>query len=361
MKYWILIIIAFVLFSCENTENKKIENNNLATKDTKTTTQKSIDIVIKEPQRGMLIKYDDSLKVSLSLTNVDSIQITINNNIVYTMQSKTNCILPHFKYQSGVNNILFTAYKKGEEIGTKSTYVVEVSNKKAQEYKVNIIKKYPHNVKSYTQGLFYTDNYLYEGTGQYGESSLSKLDLQKNELIQSYNLPKNVFGEGIVRYKDKIYQLTWQSKIAYEYDFKTFSKIKDFSYDTEGWGITNYDKERLIMSDGSSSLYIIEPETFSVISQFQVVDNLGPITYLNELEMINGKIWANVYLTNTIVIINPKTGFVEQKLDLKDLVPNTYANANDNVLNGIAYDKKKNKIYVTGKRWPVLYEIEIKK
>jgi len=134
--------------------------------------------------------------------------------------------------------------------------------------------------------------------------------------------------------------------------------LHEFQYETEGWGITNYG-ENLIMSDGTQNLYIIEPESFSVLDKLQVTDNIGPIHNLNELEWINGKIWANVYLSNTIVIIDPKTGFVEKKLDLTDLVPSTFANANDNVLNGIAYDKEADKIYVTGKRWPILYEIKI--
>ena len=356
MRYWIWALALVFLFSCENTEKKQQTKN--TSKANKSVT-KSIDISIQQPQRGTLVKYNDSLKIAFSVEDVDSVQIEIADEFVFTAKNTKSYTVPHFQYQSGVNNILLTAYQNGKQVGTKSTYVVEVSDKKPEEHTVKVIKKYPHNVKAYTQGLFYFDNYLYEGTGQYGESSLSKLNLQKDELIQSYSLAKNVFGEGIVKYKDKIYQLTWQSKVAYEYDFKTFTRIKEFPYETEGWGITNYDEESLIMSDGSSTLYIIEPETFSVISQFQVVDDLGPITYLNELEMIKGKIWANVYLTNIIVIINPKTGFVEQKLNLENLVPNTYANANDNVLNGIAYDEKNDKIFVTGKRWPVLYEIKI--
>jgi len=356
MKYLAGFFFLLLFFSCENSNKKP----NTLKKEKNTVSKVSTTINISQPQKGAIVKYNDSLSIVAS-AQADSIQIEIDNQQVATLTTNKNYTLPHFTYSSGVNNIRFVAYKNGEKTGEKSTYVVEVSNKKPEEHTVKIIKTYPHDVKAYTQGLFYFDNYLYQGTGQYGESSLQKIDLQKNELIQSYNLPKDVFGEGIVKYKNKILQLTWQSKIAYEYDFKTFTKIKEFSYDTEGWGITNYDDENLIMSDGSSSLYIIEPETFSVISQFQVVDDLGPITYLNELEMINGKIWANIYLTNTIIIINPQTGFVEQKLNLEDLVPNTYANANDNVLNGIAYDQDKNKIYVTGKRWPVLYEIKINK
>lgn len=239
-----------------------------------------------------------------------------------------------------------------------TTHIIVVSGQKATKKIVKKVKEYPHDVTAYTQGLIFTSGFLYEGTGQPRESMLKKINLEKNELIQSYNLPGEVFGEGIVLRNNKIYQLTWQSRRAFVYDINTFKLIHEFQYDTEGWGITNY-KDNLIMSDGTQNLYIIDPESFSVIDQLQVSNDIGPVNNLNELEWINGKIWANVYLTNTIVVIDPETGFVENELDLAHLVPDTYANPHDNVLNGIAYDKKKNRIFVTGKRWPVLYEIKV--
>ncbi len=358
MKYIIIISLSFLMFtSCtEQTVGVKnlAEETELETNTTKY--QSKIDIV--QPEAGKVFKRGQSLFVKLNILEderqIDSLEYFINNKKISLKQDSISTK----DFRSGRNFITVKSHNSDGSTDNASTYVMVLSDFIPETRKVKFIKKFPHDVTAYTQGLIYTNGFLYEGTGQYRESLLKKIDLENNELIQSYNLPKEVFGEGIVEHKGKIYQITWQSKRAFVYDLKTFNLIHEFQYDTEGWGITNYE-DNLIMSDGTQNLYILDPESFVVIDQLQVTDNVGPINNLNELEWINGKIWANVYLTNTIVIIDPRTGFVEQKLDLTNLVPDTYANAHDNVLNGIAYDKKKDKIYVTGKRWPVLYEITI--
>ncbi len=353
----ISLALTVLLASCtDNTEtNKKVK--------TETVKEKNLDkyqakFDIEQPRAGKVLTRGQSFFVKLNILEdgreIDSVQYFVNDKPYLLIEDSISTK----DFKAGKNTITVKSFNSDGSKDIQSTEVKVISNIKPETKYPKLIKKYPHDVTAYTQGLIYVDGFMYEGTGQYRESMLKKIDLSKNELIQSYNLPKEVFGEGIVEHNGKIYQLTWQAHRAFEYDLKTFDLIHEFQYDTEGWGITNYG-DNLIMSDGTQNLYILDPESFSTIDQLQVYDNVGPINNLNELEWINGKIWANVYLSNTIVIIDPKTGFVEQKLDLTNFVPDTYANPHDNVLNGIAYDQKANKIYVTGKRWPVLYEIKI--
>jgi len=346
-----------VVSSCSEADNSKVkQGEKKQEKEAKVTYQQKFDIT--QPKPGKVINRGDSVDVELSFLDdtrtVDSIKYFVNNQEIKLVNNKI--VTNNFK--SGINTIKIQSFNNDNSKDNISTHVIVLSDFTPKVRKLKVINKFEHNVTAYTQGLLFADGHLYEGTGQYGESMLKKLNLEKNSLIQSYNIPREVFGEGIVLHNKKIYQLTWQSRRVFVYDLESFSLLNEFHYDTEGWGITNFG-ENLIMSDGTQNLMIIEPESFSVIDRLQVTDNVGPITNLNELEWINGEIWANVYLTNTIVIIDPNTGFVKEKLDLTDLVPDKFANPHDNVLNGIAYDNKTGNIYVTGKRWPVLYQVEI--
>ncbi len=356
MKYVSILLIALFLYSCQN-EVKKEQSSLSETPKTELKTAPKFKLLFLSPQKGKVIKSGTDLKVTVQLSDTtltpDSIHYFLNDKPVDLQGGVLSAEL----FKSGQNRVKSLAFVKDKKVSS-DTYIMVISNTAPQKYKVKVEKTYPHDVTAYTQGLIFTKGFLYEGTGQHQESMLKKINLKKNELIQSYNLPREVFGEGIVLHKDKIYQLTWQSRRAFVYDLKTFAMVHEFEYYTEGWGITNY-YDNLIMSDGTQNLYILNPESFSVVDKLQVTNNTGPVNHLNELEWIDGKIWANVYLTNTIVVINPKTGFVEKELDLSNLVPDTYANPYDNVLNGIAYDADAEKIYVTGKRWPVLYEISV--
>ena len=217
-----------------------------------------------------------------------------------------------------------------------------------------IVHTYPHDPSSYTQGLIFQDGFLYEGTGQYGQSLLRKVDLSTGKVLQQVKLPDAYFGEGIVLWKDKIIQLTWKSRIGFVYDLATFRQLRTFTYSREGWGIT-HDGKRLIMSDGSSTLFFWDPETLKEIGRLDVDDKGNPVTYLNELEYIHGEIYANVWQTDRIARISPKTGHVVSWIDLRGLrsgMPDA------EVLNGIAYDAKQNRLFVTGKLWPKLFEIQ---
>ena len=225
------------------------------------------------------------------------------------------------------------------------------------EYSYTIVNAYPHDASAFTQGLLYENGVLYESTGLYVNSSLRRVELETGEILQAYAVPPQYFGEGIALFDDKVIQLTWQSKKGFVYDESSFELLQEFNYSTEGWGIT-YDGSRLIMSDGTSTLYFLDPETFKKIGQVEVCDTGGSVDRLNELEYIKGNVYANIWLEEKIVIINPQTGQVEGWINMTGLQQMETQEAN-NVLNGIAYDAKADRLFVTGKRWSQLFEIKL--
>ena len=223
-------------------------------------------------------------------------------------------------------------------------------------YTYEVINVYRHDSNAFTQGLVIEDGVLYEGTGLTGESTLRRVDLETGDILQIHELPSNLFGEGITVFGDSVIQLTWQSHKGFVYDKDSFDLLQEFSYPTEGWGITT-DGNRLIMSDGTANLYFLDPETFEKIGQVEVHDN-GTVTNLNELEYINGKVYANIWLTDKIAIIDPNTGQVTGWIDLTGIY--TQENSNpDSVLNGIAYDAEGERLFVTGKFWSQLFQIKL--
>jgi len=225
-------------------------------------------------------------------------------------------------------------------------------------YTYEVVHSYPHDSSAFTQGLVFHDGVLYESTGISGQSTLRKVDLETGEAILVHPLPPQYFGEGITLYKDRIIQLTWQSKVGFIYDKDSFRVLGGFTYGTEGWGITT-DGERLIMSDGTSCLYLLHPDTFEEIGRIEVKDGAKPISRLNELEYIQGSIYANVWQTDTIAIISPQTGQVTGWIDLTGLPAETDRTGREDVLNGIAYDAEGKRLFVTGKLWSKLYEIRL--
>lgn len=225
-------------------------------------------------------------------------------------------------------------------------------------YTYRVIESYPHSTDSYTQGLLFADGVMWEGTGEYGHSRLQRIDLETGRTDVVATLPRSEFGEGIALLDGKIYQLTWENNKAYVYDAATGRQLRTFAYAGEGWGLTT-DGERLYMSDGSEYLRILDPETFRVQRSVPVTFRGASVQLLNELEWIDGKIWANVYVTDQIVIIDPASGIVEGVIDLRGLLPDEEIAPDTDVLNGIAYDAASERIFVTGKRWSKLFEIEI--
>jgi len=232
------------------------------------------------------------------------------------------------------------------------------SNSNAIIYTYNVVNTYPHDRTAFTQGLVFEDDVLYEGTGQYGHSTLRRVELETGDVLQIRELSDQFFGEGITIYGDEVIQITWQSNVGFVYDKNSFELLQQFNYATEGWGIT-HDGTRLIMSDGTSTLHFLDPQTFEEIGQLEVFDNDGPVTKLNELEYIQGEIYANVWQTDWVARIAPETGQVVGWVELGGLLTAEDLSEPVDVLNGIAYDAKTDRLFVTGKLWPKLFEIEL--
>ena len=224
-------------------------------------------------------------------------------------------------------------------------------------YGYRVIATYPHDPNAFTQGLVYYQGDFYESTGLRGRSSLRKVDLETGDILQIRKLPDAYFGEGLALFDDKLYQLTWQSHTGFIYDRASFDLLTTFHYPTEGWGLTHNGWE-LIMSDGTPTLYFLDPNTLGVLRQVAVADENGPVWKLNELEYIDGAVYANVWQTDRIARIDPDTGRVTAWIDLTGLLP-PEDRPGANVLNGIAWDEQGGRLFVTGKLWPKLFQIEL--
>jgi len=221
-----------------------------------------------------------------------------------------------------------------------------------------VIKAYPHDAGAYTQGLIYRDGFLFESTGLNGRSSLRKVKLETGEVVQQRQVDAAHFAEGLADWKDQLVQLTWQSNVAFVYDLVSFAPRRTLSYSGEGWGLTS-DGKRFILSDGSDQLRFLDPETFREIGRVAVTDGKTRIRDLNELEYIRGEVYANVWHTDRIARIAPDTGRVVGWIDLQGIMSSGYKLESEAVLNGIAHDRAGNRLFVTGKLWPRLFEIEV--
>ena len=230
-------------------------------------------------------------------------------------------------------------------------------------YTYSIVKTYPHDTSSFTEGLWYSEGLIYEssgsGNGPDYVSTLRQVNLTTGQVIKEYTLPIQYFGEGIAVIGDKIIQLTWLSNVGFIYDKDTFALLGNFTFPTQGWGLT-YDGKELIMSDGSNNLYLLNATTFQRVGEIRVHDGYSNVTMINSLDYINGDIYANIWMTNKIAIINPETGQVKAWVDLTGLPASVASKTNENaVLNGIAYDQQNDRLYVTGKDWSSLYQIKL--
>jgi glutaminyl-peptide cyclotransferase len=225
-------------------------------------------------------------------------------------------------------------------------------------YGYRVVQAYPHDPKAFTQGLIYLGGYLYESTGLNGHSSLRKVDLPTGTVLQRYDLSEQFFGEGLTNWGNTLIQLTWKAQTGFVYDRSTFRLLRTFHYDGEGWGLTQ-DGAHVILSDGSSSLRFLDPQSFQEVKHIVVSDGGVEVHDLNELEYVRGHIYANVWQTDLIAIISPKDGSVVGWIDLTGLRPASVRGNADAVLNGIAFDAARNRLFVTGKLWPKLFEIQL--
>lgn len=288
----------------------------------------------------------------------DSIQVYTGSGWIGTVQTTDDFKLNTLELNPGIHSLRTRFYKDGKMTGTGSSQFLLLSDIIPTRYTFRIKKSYPHDKTAYTQGFEFHNGYFFEGTGTEGKSSLRKVDVNTGEVLKFRSLPAELFGEGITRIGSQIFQVTYRSQVGFVYDAESFDVLRKIYYQNkEGWGLTNNGKE-IIMSDGTNKLFFMDTVYFSPQRTLSVYDNEREVGMLNELEFINGRIYANRYLTDEIVIIDPESGKVEGKIDLTGILPQKERDASTDVLNGIAYDREGDRIFVTGKNWPKVYQVE---
>jgi glutaminyl-peptide cyclotransferase len=316
------------------------------------------------PMEGETFRCGDSVHITMkiqhdSLPFFDSVTVSSGSYGRQVYRSGFESLYWKSSQARTGNNILKISLYKRSQKETHTVNLTLLSDIIPAVYKYKVIRQYPHDKDAYTEGLIYDNGLLYESTGPEGKSSLRIVTLKTGIPERRLNLDNEFFGEGIAIFKDQIYQLTYKTQVGFIYNKESLDLIRRFDYPIkEGWGLTS-DGQRLIMSDGSARLYFMEPEYFTQVDQVEVFDNNGMINNLNELEFIKGKVLANIWYKSTIVIIDPANGKITGTIDLEKLMPPEYYEDSNKVLNGIAYNPSNGHIYVTGKNWTVLYELEI--
>ena len=365
----IKVLISFLLFallSCNDSNKPNNENEHTNTTINVENEQKTnikLEIATTNKTKTEFVIGDEITFVvkQIDTNKIDSVQFFINNQFLETVASLPAQIKWNStKTKTGKNSFEARVLSHAGNETWKYTFF-QLSDIQPKQYSYEIINAFPHDRSAYTQGLVYEDGFLYEATGLRGESTIRKVQLGTGEVIQAYTLPRDIFGEGITILNDKIIQLSYQSYLGFVYDKKSFSLLTKFNYPKpiEGWGLTNNGKD-LIMSDGTHNIYFIDPVSYSEIQKLEVYDNKGPVKKLNELELINGELWANIYTTDKIVKIDIETGKVLAYIDLTGILAQRDYERDTDVLNGIAYDKINKRVFVTGKKWPKLFEIKLK-
>jgi len=317
--------------------------------------------IINAPEK---IQTNQELTISVSEKNnkaIDSVQFLIDDKKVKSGQTSATLKINQYKLGKHiVTAIIFYANETAKV--TETVYFLADSAPEIYTYK--IVNTYPHDKGAYTQGLEFLNGFLYEGTGKKGSSSIRKVDLKTGKVLQQKDIDEQYFGEGITIFNNKLYQLTWQAGIGFVYDLNTFEQEKTFNYtkSREGWGLS-HNGEKLIKTDGTEFIWFLNPETLVEEDYIEVYTNERKVEKLNELEFVNGLIYVNIWQQNTILMVNPATGKVEGVANLNSLKTTIEKEQtledSDEVLNGIAFDKDTNRLFVTGKHWSKLYEIEL--
>jgi len=289
---------------------------------------------------------------------IDSLRWLVNGRLLQT--TKGEDVRWNTEGQTtGTHRIEAVAHYASGHRDIVSSRILLLAPQPPKQYTYMKIQEFPHDPKAFTQGLLFHEGYLYESTGIKGESTLRKVNLQTGVPVRTIDLPEDVFGEGLALVDDKLIQLTWQEQVAFEYQISDLKLLRRINYPMrEAWGLT-FDGTHLLMTDGSATVYFLDREYLAEIRRIEVCDDKGLVDQLNELEYINGELWANIYYKDEIVRIDPKTGAVIGRINLTGLLRNSDRKPDTNVLNGIAYDDETGKIYVTGKNWPKLFEIQV--
>ena len=321
------------------------------------------DISISSNLTDKKIKIDDTLKIKLSKSSKNLVFEIKSNNQIKKISPLDLSFENNNQYNFLLNNL--TLGKKELIIkssnGEKKVNFTLLNNVAPKIYNYEIINEFSRSKNSYTQGLEFYNDTLYESLGRYGQSKLVKVEFNTGKKLKEIKLPSEYFAEGITILNDKIFQLTWKEKVGFVYDIDNFNRINTFEYKNsiEGWGICN-DGNKLYKSDGTDKIWILNPENQKEESYIEIYTNKNKVVGLNELEWIDGKIYANRYLFDGIAIINPKNGAIEGVINLSSLKSRVTQHEKLDVINGIAYNKKRNSIFVTGKMWDKLFEIRIK-
>jgi len=327
-----------------------------------------ISLSFKSPESGQTLKIGDELELQIDVpaeVSVKSIDYLLDGEPFAKMKGTKPFKFSTKDLKLGYRLITaIVAYN--DRVDTLTTNIVLKSDIKPKQVNYTVIKSFPHDTSAYTEGLSYVDGKILESTGENGKSLLKWVELNSGKTLKQTKLDDQYFGEGSLKVGNKIIMLTWQENIGFIFDANTFKQLGTFPYGVskEGWGLA-FDGKNILRTDGSNRIWLMNAETYKEEGYIEVYDDAGEVKYLNEIEYINGKIYANVYLTNKIVIIDPVSGKVEASIDLSALVPkNFFKSARDeenNVLNGIAWDEAGKRLFVTGKKWPKLYQIELKK
>lgn len=349
-----------LLFSCgQNGQENK--NQNQPQNQPQPHQEKNFSLKLSNLDENSIGKISD--KFSLDIVkdkgvDFDSASVSVDGRKFASLNTdETSLTIDTKNFRCGIVPVTVQVFKDGksEYLGSSVKLHSDIVPKR-KTFKV--LKTYNHDNQAYTQGLQYEDGAFYESTGLKKKSSLRKVKPENGEVLQSYILEEEYFGEGLTIMDDKLVQLTWQNHKGFVYDKKTFEKLRDFDVATEGWGLTYYN-DTLLLTDGSENVYFLEKNNFSSVKYIQVYDNLGPVKMLNETEMIDGRLYANIYQSDLIAEIDYHSGKVLSYIELTNLLPATLRESNTDVLNGIAYDEKGKRLFVTGKNWPKLFEIQI--
>ena len=332
-------------------------------KETSTETNLSLS-----PESGTTYKAGDEVTVKLTFpadTKPDSVVYLLDTVKLATKTDSAAISIKTDTLTLGIKVVTAKFFKGGQSQDVSTNFVL-LATKAPEVYSYVVEKVFPHDTTAYTEGLLYQDGYLYESTGLEGESDLRKVELNTGKVVQRAIIDDMYFGEGSAIVSDKIVMLTYRSKIGFVYDKKTFKLLKTFNNNVgiEGWGMT-YDGKKLYMDDSTNRIWFLDKDNYNQTGYIEVYDDKGPVNQVNELEYIDGKLYANIYQSNNIIVIDPKTGAVLQTIDMSNLWPLNQRPAGfdstDKVLNGIAWDAKGKRLFVTGKKWPHLYQIKIAK
>ncbi len=313
------------------------------------------------PQKATYVYGENvSIKISTQIKRkeIKTIQLFYNNKLIEET-TENELVIDNFQFNSLGNGFVKVIVTKTD--GTNNSKVQSVktlSDIESETFSYQVVNSYPHLITSYTEGLEYYNGYIYEGTGENGESHIYQINLKTGQPTKTFKMDKIYFGEGITILNNKIYQLTYHAQKGFVYNLDDFSVIDSFRFiSQQGWGLTN-DGKNLIMSDGSHNLTWINPNDFSIVKTLQVANKLGLLSNLNELEYVDGMIYANIYTTNVLVKIDSETGKVLSEINLSG-ISDMHDNGQIDYMNGIAYDKENDRLFVTGKWWPRLFEIKL--